>query len=82
MLKELKLRFVYLLADLCEKTPLLRDVSQINSGLKIVSNWSPWATKNRPGRIEIMTWEPIVFFFFFFLFFIFLGLPLQVLLFE
>ena len=74
MLKELKLRFVYLLADLCEKTPLLRDVSQINSGLKIVSNWSPWATKNRPGRIEIpvMTWEPIVFLFFCFFLFYFL----------
>ena len=26
------------------------------------------ATKNRPGRIEIMTWEPIFFFFFFFFF--------------
>ena len=38
------------------------------SGLKIASNWSPWATKNRPGRIEIMTQEPIFFFFFFFFF--------------
>ena len=36
------------------------------SGLKIASNWSPWATKNRPGRIEIMTREPFFFFFFFF----------------
>ena len=50
-----------------------------SAGLKIASNWSPWATKNRLGRIEIMTREP---FFFFFFFFFFLGLPLQVLLFE
>ena len=34
MLKELTLRFVYLLAHLCEKTPSLRDVSQINSSKK------------------------------------------------
>ena len=36
--------------------------------------WSPWATKNRPGRIEIMTREPIFvcFCFCYFLFFIFL----------
>ena len=47
------------------------------SGLKIASNWSPWATKNRPGRIEIMTREPITIFFFFFFFFFFLGLPLE-----
>ena len=29
------------------------------SGLKIASDWSPWATKNRPGRLEIMIQEPI-----------------------
>ena len=30
------------------------------TGLKIASDWSPWATKkNRPGRLEIMTQEPI-----------------------
>ena len=34
MLEELKLRFVYLLVHLCEKTPSLRDVSQINSSKK------------------------------------------------
>ena len=33
-LKELKLRFVYLLVHLCEKTLSLRDVSQINSSKK------------------------------------------------
>ena len=38
------------------------------AGLKIASNWSPWATKNRPGRIEIMTWEPIFIFYFYFIF--------------
>ena len=36
------------------------------AGLKIASNWSPWATKNRTGRIEIMTGEPILFFYLFF----------------
>ena len=34
MLKVLKLRFVYLLAHLRDKTPSLRDVSQINSSKK------------------------------------------------
>ena len=29
------------------------------TGLKIASDWSPWATKNRPGRLEIMIQEPI-----------------------
>ena len=43
---------------------LLAMVSVSNTGLKIASNWSPWATKNRPGRIEIMTREPSFFFFF------------------
>ena len=38
MLKELKLRFVYLLVHLCEKTPSLRDVSQINSSKKLTMN--------------------------------------------
>ena len=28
-------------------------------GLKIASDWSPWATKNRPGRLETMIQEPI-----------------------
>ena len=28
-------------------------------GLKIASDWSPWATQNRPGRLEIMIQEPI-----------------------
>ena len=37
MLKELNLRFVYLLAHLCEKTPSLRDVSQINSSKKYLT---------------------------------------------
>ena len=30
-----------------------------HTGLKIASDWSPWATKNRPGRLEIMIQEPI-----------------------
>ena len=29
------------------------------TGLKIASDWSPWATKNRPRRLEIMIQEPI-----------------------
>ena len=37
MLEELKLRFVYLLVHLCEKTPSLRDVSQINSSKKLLT---------------------------------------------
>ena len=37
MLKELKLRFVYLLVHLCEKTLSLRDVSQISSSKKILT---------------------------------------------
>ena len=56
MLEELKLRFVYLLVHLCEKTPSLRDVSQINSSKKkltgnlnnfncnLMSNHNVWAT--------------------------------------
>ena len=47
-----------------------QDMALGNAGLKIASNWSPWATKNRPGRIEIMTREQFFFIFFFiFLFF-------------
>ena len=44
---------------LTTRVPWLRCVS---AGLKIASNWSPWATKNRPGQIEIMTREPVLFF--------------------
>ena len=46
-------------------------VTTPKAGLKIASNWSPWATKNRPGRIEIMTREPIFFYFFYFFFYFF-----------
>ena len=49
--------------------PFLLPTHSVDSGLKIASNWSPWATKNRPGRIEIMTREPIFFFFFIFFFY-------------
>ena len=39
MIKELKLRFVYMLVHLCEKTPSLRDISKINSSKKINSEF-------------------------------------------